>query len=242
VIVNNQQDFVYNVGKGATDEASRLTFDQSWEQSGLFDIEQDYPRDLIGYGRDRPRPVWPREARVAVQFVISYEEGGENCVLHGDAASEAFLSEIVGAQPWSGQRHVNMESIYEYGSRVGFWRLWRMFTERNMPVTVYGVASAMARNPQAVAAMNEAGWEIASHGLNGSTIVIIRTKVRIEFSYAAQRPSCSDTTPNSSPGSRPRYSSRRNLSRPGASVEGHASEALGAADSAPLVPLSPHCI
>ena len=104
-----------------------------------------------------------------MQFVISYEEGGENCVLHGDAASEAFLSEIVGAQPWSGQRHVNMESIYEYGSRVGFWRLWRMFTERNMPVTVYGVASAMARNPQAVAAMNEAGWEIASHGLNGST-------------------------------------------------------------------------
>jgi len=81
VIVNNQQDFVYNAGKGATDEASRLTFDQSWEQSGLFDIEQDYPRDLIGYGRNRPRPVWPREARVAVQFVISYEEGGESMVM-----------------------------------------------------------------------------------------------------------------------------------------------------------------
>ena len=138
---------------------------QPRELSRLFDIEQDYPRDLIGYGRSRPRPAWPREARVALQFVINYEEGGENCVLHGDAASEAFLSEIVGAQPWPGQRHANMESIYEYGSRVGFWRLWRLFSERNVPVTVFGVASALARNPRAVAAMNEAGWEIASHGL-----------------------------------------------------------------------------
>src|SRR5216684_4482583 len=164
VIVNNQQDFVYNAGKGATDEASRLTFDQSWEQSGLFDIEQDYPRDLIGYGRNRPRPVWPGEARVAVQFVINYEEGGENCVLHGDAASEAFLSEIVGAQAHPGVRHMNMESIYEYGSRAGFWRLHRLFAERRIPVTVFGVALALARNPAAVAAMQEAGWEIASHG------------------------------------------------------------------------------
>lgn len=138
---------------------------QRWELSRLFDIEQDYPRDLIGYGSSRPQPAWPRKDRVALQFVINYEEGGENCVLHGDAASEAFLSEIVGALPWPGQRHVNMESIYEYGSRVGFWRLWRLFTERNMPVTVFGVSSAMARNPRAVAAMNEAGWEIASHGL-----------------------------------------------------------------------------
>jgi chitin deacetylase len=132
-----------------------------------------------------------------VQFVINYEEGGENCVLHGDAASEAFFSEIVGAQPWSGQRHVNMESIYEYGSRVGFWRLWRMFTERNMPVTVYGVASAMARNPQAVAAMNEAGWEIASHGLKwidyrDHTLEAERTDldeaVRIHTAVAGTRP------------------------------------------------------
>ncbi|MDX7950130.1 allantoinase PuuE [Lichenihabitans sp. Uapishka_5] len=131
----------------------------------MFDLDQPYPRDMVGYGRTPPRPDWPDGKRLAVQFVVNYEEGGENNILHGDAASEAFLSEIVGAQPWSGQRHVNMESIYEYGSRVGFWRLWRMFTERGMPVTVFGVASAMARHPEAVAAMNEAGWEIATHGL-----------------------------------------------------------------------------
>jgi putative urate catabolism protein len=128
-------------------------------------MAEKYPRDMIGYGRNPPDAKWPGEARVAVQFVVNYEEGGENNILHGDAASEAFLSEIVGAQPWPGMRHANMESIYEYGSRAGFWRLWRMFTERNVPVTVYGVATAMARNPDAVAAMKEAGWEIASHGL-----------------------------------------------------------------------------
>ncbi|MFL5203783.1 MAG: allantoinase PuuE [Microvirga sp.] len=124
-----------------------------------------YPRDLVGYGRTPPHPHWPDEARVCVQFVINYEEGGENNILHGDAGSEAFLSEIVGAQAWPGQRHMNMESLYEYGSRAGFWRLWRMFTERNLPVTVYGVATALRRNPEAVAAMKEANWEIASHGL-----------------------------------------------------------------------------
>ncbi|WP_321504713.1 allantoinase PuuE [Breoghania sp.] len=125
----------------------------------------EYPRDMIGYGRHTPDPRWPDGARIAVQFVINCEEGGENNILHGDAASEAFLSEIVGAQPWPGQRHMNMESIYEYGSRAGFWRLWRMFTQRNVPVTVYGVATALQRNPEAVAAMKEADWEIASHGL-----------------------------------------------------------------------------
>jgi putative urate catabolism protein len=124
-----------------------------------------YPRDMVGYGRNPPDPQWPGGAVVAVQFVVNYEEGGENCILHGDAASEAFLSEIVGAQPWPGQRHMNMESIYEYGSRAGFWRLRRMFTERGIPVTVYGVATALMRNPEAVAGMQEAGWEIASHGL-----------------------------------------------------------------------------
>ena len=124
-----------------------------------------YPRDMIGYGRTPPFADWPGEARVAVQFVINYEEGGENNILHGDAASEAFLSEIVGAAPWPGMRHMNMESIYEYGSRAGFWRLHRLFTERSVPVTVYAVATAMARNREAVAAMNEAGWEIATHGL-----------------------------------------------------------------------------
>jgi len=125
----------------------------------------DYPRDLVGYGRTPPHPRWPGDAHVAVQFVLNYEEGGENCILHGDAASEAFLSEIVGAQAWPGQRHMNMESIYEFGSRAGFWRIRRLFTERRLPLTVYAVATAMARNPDAVAAMKEAGWEIASHGL-----------------------------------------------------------------------------
>jgi putative urate catabolism protein len=124
----------------------------------------DYPRDLIGYGHDLPKVSWPGQARIAVQFVINYEEGGENCILHGDAASEAFLSEIIGAQAYQGQRHVNMESIYEYGSRAGFWRLQRMFTERQMPVTVFGVAMALERNPLAVEAMLKADWEIASHG------------------------------------------------------------------------------
>ena len=128
-------------------------------------MSEAYPRDMIGYGRTPPFADWPGGARIAVQFVINYEEGGENNILHGDAASEAFLSEIVGAAPWPGMRHMNMESIYEYGSRAGFWRLHRLFTDREMPVTVYGVATAMARNLQVVDAMNEAGWEIASHGL-----------------------------------------------------------------------------
>jgi putative urate catabolism protein len=128
-------------------------------------MNDTYPRDMVGYGRVPPDPKWPGGANVAVQFVVNYEEGGENNILHGDAASEAFLSEIVGAQPWPGMRHANMESIYEYGSRAGFWRLWRMFTGRKVPVTVYGVATALARNPEAVAAMKEADWEIASHGL-----------------------------------------------------------------------------
>ncbi len=122
-------------------------------------------RDLIGYGGRRIDADWPGGAHVAVQFVMNYEEGGENCVLYGDAASEAFLSEIVGAQPWPGQRHMNMESIYEYGARAGFWRLHRLFTERGLPLTVYGVASALRTNPPAVRAMLDAGWEIASHGL-----------------------------------------------------------------------------
>jgi OHCU decarboxylase len=124
-----------------------------------------YPRDMVGYAGKPPHARWPHDARIAVQFVINYEEGGENNILHGDAASEAFLSEIVGAQAWPGQRHMNMESIYEYGSRAGFWRLHDLFTSRNMPVTVFGVATAMARNPDAVAAMRAADWEIASHGL-----------------------------------------------------------------------------
>lgn len=122
-----------------------------------------YPRDMIGYGANPPDAAWPGGARLAVQIVLNYEEGGENCVLHGDAASEAFLSEIVGAAQWPGQRHWNMESIYEYGSRAGFWRLHRLM--QDMPITVYGVATALARSPDQLAAMKDAGWEIASHGL-----------------------------------------------------------------------------
>jgi putative urate catabolism protein len=120
---------------------------------------------MVGYGRSPPDPRWPGKARIAVQFVLNYEEGGENNVLHGDQASEAFLSDVLGAQPWPGQRHMNVESMYEYGSRAGFWRLWRLFSTHRVPVTVFGVASALARNPEAVAAMREAKWEIASHGL-----------------------------------------------------------------------------
>lgn len=124
----------------------------------------DYPRDMRGYGASPPAANWPGGARTAVQFVVNYEEGGENCVLHGDAASEAFLSEIIGAEPLAGQRHMNMESLYEFGSRAGFWRLHRLFTSRQLPVTVFGVAMALERNPEVVAAMQEAGWEIATHG------------------------------------------------------------------------------
>lgn len=124
-----------------------------------------YPRNMTGYGANAPDAQWPGGAKVAVQFVLNYEEGGENCILHGDAASEAFLSDIAGAAPWPGMRHWNMESIYDYGARAGFWRLHRLFTGSNIPVTVFGVASALARSPEQVEAMKSAGWEIASHGL-----------------------------------------------------------------------------
>jgi len=127
-------------------------------------VSDIYPRDLTGYGRNTPDPKWPGDARIAVQFVINYEEGGESSILDGDPASESLLSEIVGAAAWPNQRNLNMESIYEYGSRAGFWRLWRLFTDLKVQATVYGVTLAMARNLEAVAAMKEAGWEIASHG------------------------------------------------------------------------------
>ncbi|MBT6096388.1 MAG: allantoinase PuuE [Rhodospirillaceae bacterium] len=124
-----------------------------------------YVRDMMGHGRTPPDACWPGGAAIAVQFVVNYEEGGENCILHGDGASEAFLSEIVGADPWPEQRHWNMESIYEYGARAGFWRLHRLFTGADIPVTVYGVATALKRSPAQVEAMLDADWEIASHGL-----------------------------------------------------------------------------
>ncbi|WGG49563.1 allantoinase PuuE [Rugamonas sp. DEMB1] len=124
----------------------------------------NYPRDMIGYGAKPPHAQWPNRARIALQFVLNYEEGGENNVLHGDAASETFLSEIIGAAAFPA-RHLSMESIYEYGSRAGLWRLLRMFEQRKLPLTVFGVAMALKRNPEAVAAFQQLGHEIACHGL-----------------------------------------------------------------------------
>lgn len=127
-------------------------------------MASSYPRDMVGYGRAPMDPKWPGGARVALQIVLNYEEGGENTILHGDPASEAFLSEIIGAAPLEGQRNLNMESIYEFGSRAGFWRVHREFARRALPLTVYAVGMAIERNPEAGAAMVEAGWEVASHG------------------------------------------------------------------------------
>ena len=126
-------------------------------------MSNDYPRDMIGYGETPPEANWPGGARLALSFVINYEEGGENNILHGDRASETFLSEIIGAKAYEA-RHMSMESMYEYGSRAGFWRLHRLFQRYKLPVTVYGIAMAMERNPDVVSAMLEANWEIASHG------------------------------------------------------------------------------
>ena len=122
-----------------------------------------YPRDLIGYGRNPPHADWPNRARVAVQFVLNYEEGGENCVLHGDAGSEQFLSEIVGAASYP-ERHLSMESIYEYGSRVGVWRILREFERRGLPLTVFGISMALLRHPDVTQAFVELGHVIACHG------------------------------------------------------------------------------
>jgi putative urate catabolism protein len=131
--------------------------------AGTLPFEPQYPRDLAGYGERPPHPRWPGNARLALQFVLNYEEGGENSVLHGDQASETFLSEIVGAQPFRA-RHLSMETIYEYGSRAGVWRLLRLFREREVPLTIFGVAMALLRNPRVVDAFLRDGHEIASHG------------------------------------------------------------------------------
>lgn len=123
-----------------------------------------YARDMVGYGRTPPDPQWPGGAAVALQVVVNYEEGGENNILHGDAGSEYFLTEHLTTQA-VGARHLTSETLWEYGSRAGFWRLWRELTARRIPVTCYGVTMALGRNPEAVAAMKEAGWEMATHGL-----------------------------------------------------------------------------
>jgi putative urate catabolism protein len=123
-----------------------------------------YPRDMVGYGRNPPDPQWPGGAAIALQIVVNYEEGGESSVLHGDPGSVGFLTEHI-VTSTEGARNLTAESLWEFGSRVGFWRLWRLLSSRNLPVTCFGVTMAMARNPEAVSAMNEAGWEIASHGM-----------------------------------------------------------------------------
>ncbi len=138
---------------------------QARHGAGMTDMPPRYPRDFHGHGAAPPDALWRGGARIAISLVLNYEEGGENNILHGDAQSEAFLSDIAGAAPWPGQRHWNMESLYDYGARAGFWRLHRLFTGMGLPVTIFGVTTALARNPSQVAAMKDAGWEIASHGL-----------------------------------------------------------------------------
>ena len=144
-----------------------------------------YPRDLVGYGATPPDPKWPGRARIALQFVLNYEEGGENSVLHGDVASEAFLSEIVGAQAFVGQRHMSMESLYEYGSRVGVWRMLKLFRHYNIPLTIFAVAMAMERNPAVVEAFMQAGHEIANHGLRWINYQDVPLKVEREHMQRA---------------------------------------------------------
>jgi peptidoglycan/xylan/chitin deacetylase (PgdA/CDA1 family) len=126
-------------------------------------MSASYPRDLIGYNGRPPHAVWPNNARVALSFVLNYEEGGERCILHGDQESEAFLSEIIGAQPFSGVRHRSMESIYEYGSRAGVWRILDLFKQQGIPLTIFAVAMAAERHPEVVQQMHDQGHEICSH-------------------------------------------------------------------------------
>ncbi len=128
-----------------------------------FSFNKNYPRDLIGYAGKPPYAAWPGNARIAVQFVLNYEEGSENSVLHGDTGSEQFLSDIIGAASYS-ERHMSMESLYEYGSRAGFWRIHQEFQRRGLPLTLFGVAMALARNPPVVEAVKQAKYDVVSHG------------------------------------------------------------------------------
>ena len=126
-------------------------------------MSKKYPRDMIGYGSKEPKVVWPNNAKLALQIVLNYEEGGENNILHGDKYSETFLSEIIGAQAFK-DRHINMESMYEYGSRRGFWRLHKLFQEKKIPITIFGVAMALERNPEVCSAIKNGNYEVACHG------------------------------------------------------------------------------
>ena len=126
-------------------------------------MKKKYPRDLVGYGSKKVKVQWPRNAKLALQFVLNYEEGAENCTLHGDKTSEIFLSEIIGAKPIKG-RHLNMESIYEYGSRRGFWRIYELFNKKKIPLTIFGVGMALERNKEVCSAIKKANYEVACHG------------------------------------------------------------------------------
>ena len=130
----------------------------------LIESLSHYPRNMTGYGSKSTHPQWPNKARIALQFVLNYEEGGENCILHGDKASEAFLSEIVVAKPYDGVRHMSMESLYEYGSRVGVWRILGLFREFEIPITVFAVAIAIARNRELADYLVEESYDICAHG------------------------------------------------------------------------------
>ena len=144
-----------------------------------------YPRDLIGYGAEKPQANWPDGARIALQFVINYEEGGETCILHGDAASEAFLSEMIGADAREGVRHMSMESFYEYGSRVGVWRLFNLFKQYEIPITIFAIAMALQRNPDVVEAALKNEFEMCSHGLRWIDYQYISEEIEKEHLYKA---------------------------------------------------------
>ncbi|MDP3826124.1 MAG: polysaccharide deacetylase family protein, partial [Polaromonas sp.] len=155
-----------------------------------YDTTLPYPRDLIGYGRTPPHAQWPGQARIAVQFVLNYEEGGENSVLHGDAGSEQFLSEMANPPSYP-ERHLSMEGIYEYGSRAGVWRILREFEKRRLPLTVFGVSMALQRHPELTAAFVELGHEIACHGLRwinyqGVDEVVEREHMRLGLDIITQ--------------------------------------------------------
>ena len=142
-------------------------------------MKKNYPRNLVGYGNKEMNVVWPNNSRLALQIVLNYEEGAENNILHGDKHSETFLSEIIGAQPIKG-RHINMESMYEFGSRRGFWRLHKLFKEKNIPITVFGVAMALERNPEVCNAIKNGNYEIACHGWRWIDYQNVKKKIEKE--------------------------------------------------------------
>lgn len=171
---------------GLTETEPGQSSAESSEGTATIACMLDYPRDMIGYGQNPPHPNWPGGANIAVQFVLNYEEGGESNVLHGDGASETFLSEMVGAQAFP-NRHMSMESLYEYGSRSGLWRVLRVFERRELPLTIFGVALALARNPEAVSAFTARGDEIACHGLHWLSYQLADPEIEREHMAEAVR-------------------------------------------------------